>query len=143
MAAALSATNLVQERPTLGCMITYKQALLHTTLSADDAEALYLFASRNVIPLTRTENKTTRTFQRLYSGVTDWRKRTGAILEPASWSPASTPEHQGFLFCEQCGTQLEAGALSTCGGCPELYLACGEPSRLVVWQQQGFMVRFL
>lgn len=120
-------------------MITYKQALLHTTLSAEDSTALYLFASRNVIPLTRAENKTTRTFQRLYAGVADWGKRVGAILDPAAWSMAASPEQQGFLFM-QCGVQLEAGASAGWGGCPELYLEHGEPIRLVVWQQHGFMV---
>lgn len=140
IAAALSATSPVQERPAFGCMITYKEALLHTTLSAEDATALYLFASRNVIPLTRAENKTTRTFQRLYAGVTDWGKRPGAILDPAAWSMAATPEQLGFLFCEQCGVQVETGASAASGGCPELYLEHGQPARLVVWQQQGFMV---
>ena len=139
IAAALSATSPVQERSALGCMITYKEALLHTTLSAEDAAALYLFASRNVIPVTRAENKTTRTFHRLYAGVKDWGKRAGAILDPAAWSMAATPEHMGFLFCEQCGVPMEAG---TSGGCPELYLQHGKPARLVVWQQQGFMVWF-
>jgi hypothetical protein len=124
----------------LGCMLLFKAALLHTTLSAEDTTALYLFASRNIIPVTRVENKTTRTFQKLYAGVADWGKPAGAILDPSAWSMAAGPEQQGFLFCDHCGSQTEGRAM-TSGGCPEVYLDDGEPARLVVWQTQGLLVR--
>lgn len=139
--AALAATSALPNRTTMGCMATFKETLLHSTLSASDTTALYLFLSRNAIPVTRTENKTTKTLQKLYTGVTEWTRDDANILDPAAWALTSTAEHHGLVLCVCPGAAMEPGPGPSTAGCPVLYLQGGEPCRLVVWQNQGFQVR--
>jgi hypothetical protein len=124
-------------------MLTYKQALLHSTLSGSDTQATYLFASLNAIPVTRMENKTTRTLQKLYAGVTEtWSKPPADMLNPSAWSLATEAEGEGFLLCDQVGHEEDLGHGVGAKGCPMVFLEDGQACRLLVWQQQGFLVRF-
>eukprot|EP00892_Ulva_mutabilis_P000367 jgi/Ulvmu1/10330/UM061_0013.1 len=141
--SSLAATSALPSRATRGCMATYKETLLHSTLSASDTTALYLFLSRNTIPVIRTENKTTKTLQKLYTGVTEWKRDDANVLDPAAWVAATTAEHQGFVLCESAGSAVEQGPGPSSAGCPVLYLEDGSPCRLVVWQTQGFQVVLL
>lgn len=134
LSSAIVASEALPGRRTAGCMLLYKQALLHSTLSAQDSEALYLFASQAIIPVTRAENKTTRSLQKLYSRVTDWSKGDSSPLHAASWHIATTQEHEGLL------TYGTDGA-ARIGECPQVYLQAAHPARLVAWQSDGFLVR--
>lgn len=138
--ASLTAGAALPNRATHGCIATYKETLLHSTLSASDTTALYLFLSRNAIPVTRTENKTTKTLQKLYNGVTEWTRDDANILDPAAWAVATSAEHQGFVLCDSACHAQEHGAAASLAGCPALFLEDGSPCRLVVWQTQGFQV---
>lgn len=123
-------------------MATFKETLLHSTLSGADTTALYLFLSRNAIPVTRTENKTTKTLQKLYTGVTEWTRDDANVLDPAAWAVSSTAEHSGLVLCNCPETAVEPAPGPSTSGCPALYLESGEACRLVVWQTQGFQVRY-
>jgi hypothetical protein len=133
LAATLAVSEVVPGRTNTGCMILFKQALLHTTLPANDTAALYLFASNTIIPVTRAENKTTRTLHKLYNNVADWGRARGAVLSSSSWHMATGAEHEGLLtFGGDGGTRL--------GACPVVYVHNHEPSRVVAWQLLGFQV---
>lgn len=133
LASSLAVSEVVPGRTNTGCMILFKQALLHTTLPANDTAALYLFASNTIIPVTRAENKTTRTLHKLYSNVTDWGRARGAVLSSSAWHVATGAEHEGLLTFGGDG-----GARP--GACPVVHVHDYEPSRVVAWQLLGFQV---
>jgi hypothetical protein len=114
-------------------MLAYKQDLLHSTLSAQDSEALYLLASRTVIPATRVENKTTRTLHKIYSSVADWGSNCQQILDPAAWIVCATGDLEGCITCCHEGSSGK-------GICPLLYEQRRNPCRLIAWQRSGFQV---
>ena len=137
LAASLAASEAIPGRANAGCMLLFKQAVLHSTLGAADAAALYLFASNTIIPVVRAANKTTRTLQKLYSSVADWTKPTGAALDAASWHVAKGREQDGLLTY---GGGTDGAKL---GACALVHIARQRPCRLVAWQLHGFLVRCL
>jgi hypothetical protein len=136
LTATLMASELVPGRTTAGCMLLYKQAVLHTTLPASDSAALYLLASNTVIPTTRAVNKTTRTLQKLYSSVADWSKRTNSLFNTAMWHVSSAKGDEGLLT-------HGAASASQLGACPLMFVRREQACRLIVWQTSGFLVRSL
>ena len=134
LGSAVAVSEALPGRRTAGCMLLYKQALLHSTLSASDTEALYMFASQAIIPVTRAENKTTRTLQKLYSNLTDWSRGDISALHAASWRVATGKEQEGLLTH---GSESAAKL----GECPQVFLQQSGASRLVAWQSEGFLVR--
>ena len=134
LTAALKVTQVLPGRDTLGVMLTFKQAVLHTTLGAGDSEALYLFASRTTIPATRAENKTTRPLQKLYSSVADWGSVSQRVLDAAAWHVAAGGDLEGIITY---GGEPSA----RCGHCPLLFEARERACRLVAWQHAGFQAR--
>jgi hypothetical protein len=114
-------------------MLAFKQAVLHSTLSAKDSEALYLLASKTIIPATRAENKTTRTLHKIYTSVADWAVNSQRILDPASWRVCPAGDLEG---CITCNYQDSTGN----GLCPLLYEQGRHPCRLTAWQTSGFQV---
>jgi hypothetical protein len=113
-------------------MLLYKQALLHSSLSAADTASMYLLASMTIIPVVRAENKTTRALHKIYSSVADWSKHSHTLLEAAMWHVSAAKGAEGLLTHGQDATAL--------GQCPLVYSDGSQPCRLIAWQQVGFVV---